>query len=87
MPAFYLPFVTKVAKEAFMHRVTITIEGAIEVSETRELNDSEALPLFVKLKTILQGEEAPKRGGKAPHPQPSEPDSIGDAPPPTDESV
>lgn len=70
-----------------MHRITITIEGAIEVSETRELNDSEALPLFVKLKSTLEGEEAPRRGRKPRQPQTGEAEGIGEAVPPTDQTV
>jgi hypothetical protein len=39
-----------------MHRITISLEGAVTVTESRDLDDSEALPLFVKVKALLEGD-------------------------------
>ena len=43
-----------------MHTVTVSLQGNVSVSESVEVNDADALPLFVKLKAVLQSEEAPK---------------------------
>ena len=50
-----------------MHTVTVSLQGNVSVSESVEVNDADALPLFVKLKAVLQSEEAPRpvrRGGR-----------------------
>lgn len=43
-----------------MHTVTVSIQGDVSVVESVEVNDADALPLFVKLKSVLQSEETPK---------------------------
>lgn len=52
-----------------MHRITISIEGAVSVSESREVADGDALPLFVKLKADLVTDEAQPRKKRGRPPQ------------------
>ena len=44
-----------------MHRITISLLGAVTVVEAREVADGDALPLFVKLKSALRAEDSPVR--------------------------
>ena len=44
-----------------MHRITVSLDGVVTISESREVADGEALPLFVKLKSALQAEDSPVR--------------------------
>ena len=43
-----------------MHTITVSIQGDVSVAESLEVNDAEALPLFIRLKAVLQSEENPK---------------------------
>lgn len=43
-----------------MHTITVSIQGNVNVSESIEVDDREALPLFINLKAILQSGETPK---------------------------
>ena len=43
-----------------MHTITVSIQGDVSVAESVEVNDAEALPLFIRLKAVLQSEETPK---------------------------
>jgi hypothetical protein len=52
-----------------MHRITISIEGAVSVSESREVADGDALPLFVKLKADLVTDEPQPRKKRGRPPQ------------------
>jgi hypothetical protein len=52
-----------------MHRITISIEGAVSVSESREVADGDALPLFVKLKSDLVTDEPQPRKKRGRPPQ------------------
>ena len=45
-----------------MHTVTVSIQGDVSVAESVEVNDADALPLFIRLKAILRSEELPKPG-------------------------
>lgn len=45
-----------------MHTITVSILGGISVAERVEVNDGEVLPLFIKLKSVLQSGETPKPG-------------------------
>jgi hypothetical protein len=50
-----------------LHTVTVSLQGNVSVSESVEVNDAEALPLFIRLKAVLQSEEPPRsvrRGGR-----------------------
>lgn len=47
-------------KESELHTITVSIQGDVSVSESVEVNDAEALPLFINLKAILRSEEQPK---------------------------
>lgn len=60
-----------------MHRITISIEGAVSVSEGREVADGDALPLFVKLKSDLMTDEPQprKRRGRPPQVRSDSPES------------
>lgn len=48
------------AKGDGLHTITVSIQGDVSVAESVQVNDAEALPLFVKLKSVLQSEDAPK---------------------------
>lgn len=39
-----------------MHTVTVSIQGDVSVVESVEVNDAEALPLFIRLKAVLRAE-------------------------------
>lgn len=39
-----------------MHTITVSIQGDVTVAESVEVNDAEALPLFIRLKAVLQAE-------------------------------
>lgn len=41
-----------------MHTITVSIQGDVSVAESVEVNDAEALPLFIRLKAVLQAEGA-----------------------------
>ena len=41
-----------------MHTITVSIQGDVSVSESVQVNDAEALPLFIRLKAVLQAEGA-----------------------------
>lgn len=43
-----------------MHTITVSIQGDVSVVESVQVADSEALPLFIRLKAILQSEETAK---------------------------
>jgi hypothetical protein len=43
-----------------LHTITVSIQGDISVAESVEVSDAEALPLFIRLKALLQSEVAPK---------------------------
>lgn len=43
-----------------MHTVTVSIQGDVSVAESVEVEDAQALPLFIRLKAILRPEETPK---------------------------
>lgn len=43
-----------------MHTITVSIQGDVSVAESVEVNDAEALPLFIRLKTVLEAEGASK---------------------------
>jgi hypothetical protein len=47
-----------------MHTVTISLQGSVSVSESVEVGDADALPLFVKLKAVLDSGEASKPKGR-----------------------
>jgi hypothetical protein len=41
-----------------LHTITVSIQGEVSVDESVEVNDAEALPLFIRLKAVLQAEGA-----------------------------
>ena len=41
-----------------MHTVTVSIQGDVSVSESVQVEDTEALPLFIRLKAILHSGDA-----------------------------
>jgi len=43
-----------------LHTVTVSIQGSVNVAESVEVDDAEALPLFIRLKAVLESAEAPK---------------------------
>ena len=43
-----------------MHTITVSIQGDVSVAESVEVSDAEALPLFIRLKAVLQSEGTPK---------------------------
>jgi hypothetical protein len=45
-------------KESALHTITVSIQGDVSVAESVEVNDAEALPLFIRLKSVLQAEGA-----------------------------
>ena len=47
-----------------MHTVTISLQGSVTVSESVEVSDAHALPLFVKLKAVLNSGEISKPKGR-----------------------
>ena len=47
-----------------MHTVTISLQGSVTVSESVEVGDADALPLFVKLKSVLDSGEVSKPKGR-----------------------
>ncbi len=47
-----------------MHTVTISLQGSVTVSQSVEVGDADALPLFVKLKAVLDSSEISKPKGR-----------------------
>jgi hypothetical protein len=43
-----------------LHTITVSIYGSVTVTESVEVEDAEALPLFIRLKAILGSEETHK---------------------------
>jgi hypothetical protein len=41
-----------------LHTITVSIQGDVSVAESVEVADAEALPLFIRLKGVLQAEGA-----------------------------
>jgi hypothetical protein len=77
-------------KESGLHTITVSIQGDVSVAESVEVNDAEALPLFVKLKAVLQSEETPKpvrRRGRPRKEKQANHDSAGAAPSQADEAA
>lgn len=71
-----------------MHTISVSIYGSLKVTESVEVEDAEALPLFVKLKSVLQLEEAPKpirRRGRPPAEKRTDDDSAIAQPPQADQ--
>ena len=47
-----------------MHTVTVSLQGSVSVAESIEVGDADALPLFVKLKAVLDSGESSKPKGR-----------------------
>ena len=47
-----------------MHTVTISLQGSVSVTESVEVGDADALPLFVRIKAVLESGGASKPKGR-----------------------
>jgi hypothetical protein len=47
-----------------MQTITISIQGSVTVSETVQVSDEAALPLFIRLKEALGSDGSPKPRGR-----------------------
>ncbi len=73
-----------------MHTITVSLQGNVSVSESVEVNDAEALPLFIRLKAILQSEETPRpvrRRGRPRKERPADDDAAQDSLPQDSEAA
>jgi hypothetical protein len=43
-----------------LHTITVSIYGSLKATESVDVNDAEALPLFVELKSVLESGATPK---------------------------
>lgn len=60
-----------------MHTITVSIQGDVSVAESVEVNDGEALPLFIRLKALLQSEETAKPARRRGRPRTERPACEG----------
>lgn len=58
-----------------MHTITVSIQGDVSVAESIEVNDAEALPLFIRLKAVLQAEGVAKPARRRGRPRKARPAS------------
>ena len=71
-----------------MHTITVSIQGDVSVAESVEVNDAEALPLFIRLKAVLHAEVATparRRGRPRKERQPNE--GLAAAAPSAEEAI
>lgn len=60
-----------------MHTITVSIQGDVSVQESVEVSDAEALPLFIRLKSVLQAEGAATPARRRGRPRKERPASEG----------
>lgn len=72
-----------------MHTISVSIYGSLKATESVEVEDGEALPLFVRLKSVLGSEEISKparRRGRPRKETPGAADAGSDSLPETNEA-
>ena len=64
-------------KESGLHTVTVSIQGDVSVSESVQVEDTEALPLFISLKAIRHSGESPQPARRRGRPRKQKPAEDG----------